>query len=153
MKKITVIAVMMLFGLVSLNLYAAEKDETGCKDHPLIPRISGYYIIGCSSDPASFDMDLAKGTATETIHLEGKSTALLYSPQPDLKSKPGEAQVRIDFENSVKKQGGALVGTTIGQKWPIYKIVKDGTEYWIVLMIDSDEYFTGSYAYRIIKTN
>jgi hypothetical protein len=64
---------------------------------------------------------------------------------------PTEAQLRGDFENAIKKQGGAQVGTIIGQEWSINKIVKDGKEYWVVLMIYSGQYFTGSYAYRIVE--
>jgi hypothetical protein len=151
MKKITAIVMMMLFGLLSANLYAAEKDAAGCRDHQLIPRISGYYIAGCNDSPASFDMDIVKGKTTETIHIEGKSTALSYSPQPELKSKPSEVQLKTDFENTVKKQGGTQQGTTPGQKWPVYKMIKDGKEFWVVLMINSGEYYTGSYAYRIVE--
>jgi hypothetical protein len=151
MKKTTAVVITMLFGLLSANLYAAQKDAAGCKDNPLIPRMSGYYIAGCSEAPANSDIDIIKGETTETIHLEGKSVALSYSPQTELKSKPGEAQLRSDFENAVKKQGGTLLGITYGQKWPVYKIVKDGKEFWIVLLINSGEYYTGSFTYRIIE--
>ncbi|PKN65379.1 MAG: hypothetical protein CVU57_11075 [Deltaproteobacteria bacterium HGW-Deltaproteobacteria-15] len=151
MKKVTAIVMTMLFGLLSANLYAAEKDAAGCKDHPLIPRMPGYYILGCSNDDAKSDVDIIKGDTTETIHLEGKSMALLYRPQPELKTKPSETQLRGDFENAVKKQGGTLLGITYGQKWPVYKMVKDSKEFWVVLMIKSGEYFTGPYSYRIIE--
>jgi hypothetical protein len=151
MKKITAIMITMLFGLLSISLNAAEKDAAGCKDHALIPRIPGYYIMGCSNDNAKSDVDITKGNITETIHLEGKSMALLYAPQPELKSKPSESQLRNDFENSIKKQGGTLLGITYGQKWPVYKMSRDGKEYWVVLMINSGAYYTGSYTYRIIE--
>jgi hypothetical protein len=150
MKKVSVIVMMMLFVLLSGGLSAAEKDAAGCKDHPLIPRIKDYYIAGCSKGAATFDADMADGK-NETVHVEGNSTALMYSPQPELKSKPSELQLRSDFENAVKKQGGALAATTPGQKWSVYKVVKDGKEFWIVLMVNSGEYFTGSYAYRIVE--
>jgi hypothetical protein len=150
MKKASVIVMMMLFVLLSGGLSAAEKDAAGCKDHALIPRIKDYYIAGCSKGAATFDADMANGK-DETIHIEGNSTALMYSPQPELRSKPSELQLRSDFENAVKKQGGTLAATTPGQKWPVYKIVKDGKEFWIVLMVNSGQYFTGSYAYRIVE--
>ena len=151
MKKVSVILMMILL-LVLLfgGLSAAEKDAAGCKDHPLIPRIKDYYIAGCSKGAATFDADMANGKS-ETVHIEGSSTALMYSPQPELKSKPSELQLRSNFENAVKNQGGTLVATTPGQKWPVYKIVKDGKEFWIVLMVNSGKYFTGSYAYRIVE--
>jgi OOP family OmpA-OmpF porin len=151
MKKVSVVVLSLLFGLLSASLFAAQKDAAGCKDHPLIPRIPGYSITGCSDAPASFDADIQNGKNTETMHIEGKSVALLYGPGPDLKSKPTEPELRGHFEDAVKKQGGGLVGATPGQKWPIYKIVKNGKEYWVVLMVDSGSYYTGSYAYRIIE--
>lgn len=151
MKRTAVVMVALLFGLISINLYAAEKDDASCKDHPLIPRMTGYYIMGCSNDDAVADIDIEKGADTETIHLEGKSMVLLYSPQPELGSKPAEAKLRSDFEGAVKKQGGSQIGVTYGQRWPVYKIAKDGKEYSVILMINSGEYFTGSYAYRIIE--
>ncbi|TAL23676.1 MAG: hypothetical protein EPN94_09050 [Nitrospirae bacterium] len=151
MKRVSAVVMTMLFGLLSASLYAAEKDAVGCKDHPLIPRMQDYYIVGCSNALANFDADIANGKNTETVHIEGNSMALLYSPQPGLKSKLSEPQLRSDFENAVKKQGGRLFGATPGQKWPIYKIVKDGKEFWIVLMVNSGKYFTGSYGYRIIE--
>jgi len=95
----------MLFVLLSANLNAAQKDAAGCKDHPLIPRMQDYYITGCSDAAASFDADILNGKNSETVHIEGNSMALLYSPQPDLKSKPGELQLRRNFEDAVKKTG------------------------------------------------
>jgi hypothetical protein len=49
------------------------------------------------------------------------------------------------------KQGGALLGETLGQKWPVCKMSKDGKEFWIVLLITSGEYYTGTYTFRIIE--
>ena len=151
MNKISAVVMALLFVLLSANLYAAQTDAAGCKDHPLIPRMQDYYINACSSATANFDADVLDGKKTETVHIEGNSTAFSYSPQAGTKSKVGELQVRRDFENGVKKQGGKLLGETIGQKWPIYKIVKDGKEYWIVLLINSGKYFSGSYAVRIVE--
>lgn len=148
MKNVSAVLIAMLFVLLSVGLSAAEKDAAGCKDNPLIPRMKDYYIVGCNSAPATFDADGADGT---TIHIEGKSTALLYQPQPEVKTKITEEQLRSEFENAVKKQGGTLFATTPGQKWPVYKIAKDGKQIWIVLMVDPGQYFTGSYAYRIVE--
>jgi hypothetical protein len=77
--------------------------------------------------------------------------ALLYEPQPNLKSQPGEQQLRRDFENAIQKQGGKLAGASLGQKAPIYKIVKNSKDIWVVLMLNSGEYYTGSYAVRIVE--
>jgi hypothetical protein len=151
MKSISAFMATMLFGLLSANLLVAQKDAAGCKDHPLIPRLQGYYITGCDNHPATFDADILNGKNTETVHIEGKSVALLYSPLPELKTKPSEPQLRRHFEDAAKTQGGGLAGTTPGQNWPIYKMVKNGKDFWVVLMVNSGEYYTGSYAYRVIE--
>jgi len=150
MKKIFAV-VMLCSSLMCATLYAAEMDAAGCKDQPLFPRMTGYYIAGCDDHPANADMVISKGENTETIHIEGKSTALMYSPQPELKAKPSEAQLKNDFENAVKLVGGELLGKTFGQEWPFYHFVKDGKEFWVLLMVDSGKYYTGSYAFRIVE--
>jgi hypothetical protein len=48
---------------------------------------------------------------------------------------------------------GTLFGITYGQKWLVYTIAKDGKKFWIVLLVNSGQYFTGSYACRIIEKN
>jgi hypothetical protein len=139
----------MVCSLLSINLQAAPKDAAGCTDHPLIPRVAGYVITGCSEAPATFDADVQSGATTRTVHIEGKSRATLYAP--DGAKRPTEAQLWRDFEGTITASGGTRVGETPGQKWPIYRIARDGKEYWVILMIDSGKYFTGSYAYRIVE--
>jgi OmpA-OmpF porin, OOP family len=151
MRKKYVIAMTILFCLLPATFYAAEKDAAGCKDHPLIPRMPGYYIAGCNETPAGADLDIIKGETTESVHFEGKSIAFTYMPQPELKTKPSEAELRSHFENTVKKLNGSLFGITYGQQWPVYTAVKDGKNFWIILLINSGKYFTGSYSCRIIE--
>jgi OmpA-OmpF porin, OOP family len=151
MKKISVIIMTLLLSLLCTTIYAVEKDADGCKDHPLIPRMTEYYIMGCSDTPANSDIDIVKGESTQTIHIEGNSSVLLFKPQPELTKKPSEVHLKSDFEAAVKKQGGELLGETYGQKWPVYYIAKDGKEYWVILLVNSGEYFTGSYTCRIVE--
>lgn len=151
MKMTFLIVITTLSFLISLNPCAAEKDSPGCKDHSLAPRMEGYYIVGCDDHDAVTDFEVPKGKETETVHVEGKSVAIMYSPQPELKQKPTESKLKTDFESAMKKQGGAFVTLTVGQKWPVYKLTKDGKEYWIVLLVDSGQYFDGSYTVRVIE--
>lgn len=151
MKTIAGILVTLLSCVVLINLIAAEKDATGCKDSPLVPRMQGYYIVGCDDHDGNADFDVPKGNGTETVHVEGKSVAIMYSPKPDLKQKPGEAQFKADFEKAMKSEGATFMCTTPGQNWPVYMVVKGGKEYWIVLLVNSGQYFTGSYTVRVIE--
>ena len=151
MRKLSVVVITIMLCLLPAGFYAAEKDADGCKDHPLIPRMQGYYIAGCNETPAGADLDVIRGNVTESVHFEGKSIAFVYMPQPDLKTKPDEAWLRSSFENAVKAVNGTLFGITYGQKWPVYSVERDGKKFWIILMINSGTYFTGSYACRIIE--
>lgn len=147
MKNLAVTLVALLSCLIALAFLAAEKDADGCKNHPLIPRLEGFYIAGCDGHDGNADFDGPKGP----IHVEGKSTAIVFMPQPDAKQKPAEAKLKAEFESAMVKLGAVRFGATPGQKWPVYKLAKEGKEYWVVLMVDSGEYFTGSYAVRVIE--
>lgn len=150
MTKISALAATMLFTLLSITLCAAEKDAAGCKDNPLSLRMPGYYIADCNESFADADMGIVDGKPEETVHIEGKSLGLAYSPQPDLATKPSELQLRGAFDDAMKKQGGTYLGKTIST-WPIYKLNKDGKEFWVVLLVTPGEYYTGTYTCRIIE--
>ncbi|NTV46782.1 MAG: hypothetical protein HGB11_09775 [Chlorobiales bacterium] len=153
MRKMSVIVMMMLFCLLPIvSVYAAENAPNKCKEHPLVPKIPGYYIVGCSETPAMADLDIIREKNTESVHFEGKSTAYSYMPQPDLKTIPSEAHLRSNFENDIKKLNGTFFGITYGQEWPVYSIVKDGKKYWIILLVTSGKYYDGSYTCRIIES-
>lgn len=153
MRKLSVMVMLVLFCLLPVSCYAAEKDAGGCKDHPLIPKMPEYYIADCNEIPAMADIDIIKGEITETVHFEGKSSVFSYMPQPDAKTKLSETQLRSDFESAIKKMNGTLFGITYGQKWPVYTIIKGGKKFWIILLVNSGKYYNGSYACRIIEKN
>ncbi len=151
MKTTGGILVTLLSCAVLLNFVAAEKDAAGCKDSPLAPRVQGYYIEGCDNSDGNADFEIPKGAGIERVHVEGKSVAIMYSPQPDLKQKPTEAQLRADLEKFMKAEGATFMCTTPGQKWPVYRLLKGGKEYWIVLLLDSGQYYSATYAVRVIE--
>ena len=53
MKKFSKIAMTMLLLLLATNLYAAQKDNAKCKDHPFFTRMPDSYIYNC--DHKQFD--------------------------------------------------------------------------------------------------
>jgi OOP family OmpA-OmpF porin len=147
MKKISTIAVIMLILLLSTNLYAAQTDNTKCKDHPLFTRMPDSWIYSC--DHKQFDgrdFKIVKGKTVETVHVEGQLWWLTYYPNSDLKSKPSELQIRRNFENAIQKLGGTLVGTTNNNR-QVYKLAKDGKEIWVEVWAE----FTGKYGFTIIQ--
>lgn len=149
MKKIALMAMTLLFCLMSTSLYAVEqKDNPKCQDHPLFTRMPGYWIHGC--DHKQFDgVDFKivdKGKVAQTLRVEGETWLVRYYPQADMKSKPSELQIFRNFENAVRQQGGTVVGTT-DKKRQVYKLAKDGNEIWVEVWAD----FTGKHGYTVIQ--
>ncbi len=147
MKKISVIAVILLL-MMAINLYGApQADNSKCKDHPLLTRMPGSWLYNC--DHKQFDgrdFKIVRGKNVETIRVEGQLWWLTYYPQNDLKSKPSELQIRRNFENAIQNIGGTLVGTTQSNR-QVYKLTKDGKEIWIEVWAE----FTGKYGFTIIQ--
>jgi len=47
----------------------AQQDEAGCKDHPLLARMTGFHISGCDEEePSSFEFDTPAGSVTVEGH-------------------------------------------------------------------------------------
>ena len=148
MRKITAVVFTLMLCLLSANVYALQKDDPKCQDHPLFTRMPNYWIHGCDHkqfDGADFKM-VEKGKVKETIHVEGELWVVRYYPQSDLKDKPSELQIFRNFENAVRQQGGTLIGTT-DRKRQVYKLTKDGKEIWVEVWAE----FTGKYGYTIIQ--
>jgi len=147
MKKISVIAVMLLL-MMAINLYGApQTDNTKCKDHPLLTRMPGSWIYNC--DQKQFDgreFKIVRGKNVEAIRVEGQLWWLTYYPQNDLKSKPSELQIKRNYENAIRNIGGTLIGTTQNNR-QVYKLAKDGKEIWIEVWAE----FTGKYGFTIIQ--
>lgn len=153
MKNTFIIIVMMMFSLLFTSTHTAGQNAKGCMDHPLIPKMPEYYIIDCNDVPAEADIDIIRGDTTETVHFKGKSSVYMYMPQSDAKTKLSETELLRNFLNGIQKMNGILFGITYGQKWPVYTLEKDGKKYWIILLVNSGEYYTGSYTCRIIEND
>lgn len=153
MKNYLINIVIILFSLLFTSTFTAGQNANKCKDHPLIPRMPDYYITDCNDVPAESTIDIIRGDTTESVHFQGKSSVYLYMPKPNAKTKLSETELRTNFSNAIEKMNGTLFGITFGQKWPVYAIEKDGKKFWIILLVDSGEYYNGSYACRIIEND
>jgi hypothetical protein len=103
-----------------------EKDAKGCKDHPLISRMTNYYIDSCEKRFDSFEFFVKEGTKT----LEGEKTKIAYhlkegSPQPSF------LQIRRNYGNAVKSIGGTVVFDE--DRRSTFKVTKGGKDIWIAL--------------------
>jgi len=137
--------VFILLSILSLNLpvLAQQKDNANCKDHPLFTRMPDYWIHSC--DQKEFDgytFDAGQGGA---VQINGQFWQIRYYPQNSLKSKPSELQILLNFENAVKKLGGALLSK--GKSKEVLKLSKDSKEVWVEVTTE----FTGKYSLIIVE--
>lgn len=146
MKRYAAFLLSLLFILLSFDLHAAEKDAPGCKDHPLVPRMSGFYILGCVASEADFDMQAAPGKPAETTHVKGRSIAIAYSAQPEIKDMPKRQQIIGSFEQGTGRYGSTLVG--MANSAPVYKLADGGREVWVIVLANDGG---SGHAYRIIE--
>jgi OmpA-OmpF porin, OOP family len=138
-------SIFILLSILSLTLpiIAQQKDNANCKDHPLFTRMPDYWIHSC--DQKEFDgytFDAGQGGG---VQINGQYWQIRYYPQNSLKSKPSEQQILLNFENAVKKLGGALLSK--GKSKEVLRLSKDGKEVWVEVTTE----FTGKYALIIVE--
>jgi OmpA-OmpF porin, OOP family len=141
-RRWTLAAIVLCFAF-TIPVVAAQTDVTGCKDHPLFTRMPGYWIHNCKQN--QFDAHPFFTAKAKTTSVEGPLWSASYYPQSDLNPKPSEVQIRRNFENAVKKLGGAFVASDKGHD--TYRIAKDGKEFWV----DVTAEFTGKYGLCIVE--
>ena len=128
---------------LALPITAQQKDNANCKDHPLFTRMPDYWIHSCEQKEFDgYTFDAGQGGA---VQINGQFWQIRYYPQNSLKSKPSEQQILLNFENAVKKLGGALLSR--GKSKEVLKLSKDGKEVWVEVMTE----FTGKYALVIVE--
>jgi outer membrane protein OmpA-like peptidoglycan-associated protein len=143
MKK-TCCALLVIVGLLGAAPCLAErKDAANCKDHPLLTRLTDYWIESCTLKQFdAYGFMMGKG---KPVQVEGQFTNIRYQPPANLKTKPSTLQVLRNVENAVKKVGGAVVATDSSKE--TLKLAKDGKELWIEVWAD----YTGKYILTIVE--
>ena len=119
------LAAALLFALPVL--LAAQEDETGCKDHPLLTRMKGFYLYACESSFDSVDFYVGEDK-TQTV--EGQRTYLSYSLREG-EAKPSELQILRNYENALAAAGGAVVYRS--ETYLSMKIVKGAGQVWVAV--------------------
>jgi outer membrane protein OmpA-like peptidoglycan-associated protein len=120
-----VLAAFLCSGLV----LAAEPDEPGCADHPLLTRVSGYHIIRCRN--VEFDAVSFVDTKGKDTTVEGKVTEILYGLDEGLPER-GRVQILRNYENAFKKLGGGQVYVFDGAQ-AYFTATKDGRTVWAMV--------------------
>jgi OOP family OmpA-OmpF porin len=143
MKK-TCYALLIISSLfAAVPSWAEQKDAANCKDHPLLSRLTDYWIQACSLKQFdAYAFSIGKGKPAQ---VEGQYTNIRYQPPAGLTTKPSTLQVLRNVENAVKKIGGTVIATDSSKE--TLKLTKDGKELWIEVWAD----YTGQYILTIVE--
>lgn len=125
-KRLAVCLALAVLGVLPLAV-AAQEDEAGCKDHPLLTRMKGFAIYGCES---SFDAVEFYVGEEETKTVEGQKTFLSYSLREG-EAKPSELQILRNYENALTAAGGTVVYKS--GNYLAMKIVKGQGQIWVAV--------------------
>lgn len=128
--------------LMAAPAFAQEPDAEGCKDHALFTRFPGFWIQRCTVNDFGSHTFLA---GKQEVVVEGRYTEIMYYKQ-EAAAKPSTLQVHRNFENAIKKIGGALVGRSEdGDSY--YKLARNGAEVWVNVSMNIPE----QYLLRVIE--
>lgn len=130
MHRIIATLLCILFVLAGFNLYAADKDRQGSKDHPLLTRMPDYHIEDYSEkDFDRQDFIVGKG---KKVAIEGHKYYLQYKLNQGAKSQ-GDLKVVRNIQNALTKIGGKVLFEGERPWNSTIKLEKDGKETWVTV--------------------
>jgi OmpA-OmpF porin, OOP family len=147
MKKSLFPLILALAGvLFSAHLGAEGADVAGSKDPSLFSRMPGWHIVKYEENEfASYRFVDAK---REKVSVEGRLLHVAYAWDGEGK-KPSSLQVTRNYENAMKKIGGATLYSKNGEYLTL-KLAKDGKETWVEIASEVDSGW-GGYDVTIIE--
>jgi OOP family OmpA-OmpF porin len=83
---------------------AAQSDAADCKDHPMLSRMTNYYIGECKTAFDAQEFYVADGPKT----IEGRKTVIDYSLVTG-STMPSILQIRRNYSNAIKSLGGTVL--------------------------------------------
>ena len=133
-KRYWLVGLLMLLFVAALAGVAAaqEADAEGCKDHPLLTRMKGFYIDRCESNFDAVEFTISD---TETKTLEGQKTYLYYILQEGA-DKPSPLQIRRNYANAINALGGTVVYDS--DFFLTLKVVRNNREVWVAVEPSGD---------------
>lgn len=105
---------------------ATAQDDPGCKDHPMLTRMPGFYIDSC--DKKDFEQYRFVDSKGNEQPVEGTYTFIKYALKDGAKA-PSELQIVRNYANAVQKIGGTTVFEARRQGY--LKVEKGGNITWI----------------------
>jgi OOP family OmpA-OmpF porin len=131
MKKNAAIAGVALLPFLWVGIAPAqERDAENSKDHPLLSRMTNFYIR--EYEEKEFARYEFQATANETASVEGHYFEIRYDLQEGSKV-PSQLQIIRNYENAIKKIGGTVLWDN-GDNKATLKLVRQGKEIWANVM-------------------
>ncbi len=129
--KAFVASFILIFFMLSATSLAQQKDMEGSKDHPLLPRMSNYYISNFEeTDHGSSEFYDEKNNE---YLIEGHKWVISYTLMEGF-SPPDQSKVRQFYINAIKKSGGTLLDE-LGE---YFKLTKGNKETWIYIWVSPE---------------
>lgn len=131
-KRLLLFALVTSFAFIG---FAQDADEEGCKDHPLLTRMSKFRLYSCGSNYNAVPVHFS---ASQTEDKEGTVTKLGYTfnPASDQDKPPSPLQIIRNYENAILKNGGKKIYSSTGAdgfQGATFTMSKDGKVYWVAL--------------------
>ena len=134
MKKIMLLLCLLLVGVASATFAQdGEADFEGSKDYKLMSRLPGYYIADYKVN--DFDSYTSPYIPADNVW-EGELTKISYTGKEKREKKLSFVQIVRNYENAVKKLGGAILYTEENKL--VAKIDKDGQVTYVELVAYND---------------
>jgi outer membrane protein OmpA-like peptidoglycan-associated protein len=130
-SRSTMSVVFLLFSLTAAPAISQEQDASGGKDHPLLSRLSGFYIW--SYEEIEYGSEDFYDAEDIEFVVAGHKWVIEYSLKEGIEP-PGQLKVQQNYVNAVREIGGEILDET-----GVYmKVAKEGRETWIGLWVSSD---------------
>lgn len=129
MKKLSlIIAVLFLLLPGELFSQASTQDIKGSKDHPLVSRMTDFWIS--EYKVSEFDVYKFRGADKKTVDIEGHKYSILYKINTGA-ADPGALKIVRNVQDALKKIGGKVIHDDSFNKTSTIVVKKDGKESWI----------------------
>ena len=115
----------------------AQQDADGCKDHPLLTRLSNFSIGECQQNFNAVDFQTGGGDKKENV--EGNVTTIQYVFNGESQAKkPSPLQIVRNYEAAIIGKGGKRVYSGAddvdgGPMGATFSMTATGKEYWVAV--------------------
>lgn len=126
MNTIKILSAAVFFVFFVTVSWSAAQDDPGCKDHPMLSRMPGFYIDSCESK--DFDQYSFVDSKGNEVTVEGAYSFIKYALKDGQKA-PSELQMVRNYASAIQKVGGAVVFQE--RRRAYLKVEKPGAVAWI----------------------